>query len=232
MIPLARRPLAIGPQAPHRGTRRAGRAGLGTQLRFAAHCVRHHGSEHMPRPLRTQPRSSRPRGRSVGGFRGRRARERGTRRHRARKPAQERDHRPDLVVACCAAHAGMPVYLMPCLTIQNSSRSRHGRIRVARSGGGGSMARRNRTDRHARRSMTERAAAMEMPGAERHEVGIVQRRRFDTVGMGLHGIAHREGQEPFDNGPVPAARRDAVAPDQIKRNARTMISCESGRARA
>ena len=35
----------------------------------------------------------------------------------------------------------MPVYLMPFLTIQNSSRSRHGRICVARSGGGGSMLR-------------------------------------------------------------------------------------------
>ena len=35
----------------------------------------------------------------------------------------------------------MPVYLMPFFTIQNSSRSRHGRICVARSGGGGSMPR-------------------------------------------------------------------------------------------
>ena len=29
-------------------------------------------------------------------------------------------------------------------------------------------------------------------------------------GMRLHRVAHREGQEPFDDGPVPAARRDAV----------------------
>ena len=117
---------------------------------------------------------------------------------------------------CCAAQVGMPVYLMPFLTIQNSSRSRHGRICVARSGGGGSMPLRDRTDRHARRAVTEGAAAMEMPGAERDEVGVVQWRRLDAVSVRLDRVAHREGQEPFHHWPVPAARRDRVeaGPDE------------------
>ena len=111
--------------------------------------------------------------------------------------------------ARCAAQAGMPVYLMPFLTIQNSSAVGHSRAAVDKSGGGGSMCRAHRTDGQAGRAVAIGAAAMEMPGAERIRSGS-SRGGLDAERVGLHRVAHAEGQEPFHDRPVAAARRDAV----------------------
>ena len=149
-----------------------------------------------------------------------------------RQAAQERDQRPDLVVALLrrpGRHAGVLDAVLDDPEQLAVAPRAHLRREIGRRR---QHALRDRTDRHARRAVTEGAAAVEMSGAERHEVGVVERRRLDAVGVRLHRVAHREGQEPFHHGPVPAARRDGVeaGPDEQESEQRETGGAEELRA--
>ena len=58
--------------------------------------------------------------------------------------------------------------------------------------------------------MAERTAAMEMRSSELHKTRIVQRRYGDVARSQLHRMAHPEGKEPFDDGPMATAGCHAI----------------------
>ncbi len=149
------RPVRIGAQA-RSGPRRAGHAGPG-RARCAVHGrPRHDSARRRPPPRRRPPLRSRARSRWS---RRSPARARG----RSRRPSdtpQERDDRPDLVVAPLrhpGRHAGVFDAVLDdpeqLLVIPS-------RMSSERSGGARQHAPRHRIARHARRAMTRRAVAV------------------------------------------------------------------------